>query len=147
MNLNVLKTLVDLTKQQSKAAATALAKELAALNDAKEKVHLLENYLDDYRLNLQQQMLIGIKASELHNSQNFIQQLELAIRHQEKSVEKMNGHDDLAKKNWQECEKKTMSFETLMKRSLAKIALVEARIDQKNNDEFASRKYAMQRLL
>ena len=64
MNLNVLKTLVDLTKQQSKAAATALAKELAALNDAKEKVHLLENYLDDYRLNLQQQMLIGIKASE-----------------------------------------------------------------------------------
>ena len=40
-----------------------------------------------------------------------------------------------------------MSFETLMKRSLDKIALVEARIDQKNNDEFASRKYAMQRLL
>jgi len=146
MNLNVLKTLVDLTKQQSKAAATALAKELAALNDAKEKVHLLQNYLDDYRLNLQQQMMLGIKASELHNSQSFIQQLELAIRHQEKSVDRITDQVELAKKNWQECEKKTMSFETLMKRSQAKIALTEARIDQKNNDEFASRKYAMQRL-
>ena len=39
-----------------------------------------------------------------------------------------------------------MTFETLMKRAKSKIALIEAKLDQKNTDEFASRKYAMQRL-
>jgi len=146
MNLNVLNTLVDLAKQQSKAAATDLAKELASLNDAQGKVHLLQNYLDDYRLDLQQKMMMGMLASQLHNSQGFIQQLELAISQQEKSVINFNYKVDLAKKHWQECEKKAMTFETLMKRAKSKIALIEAKLDQKNTDEFASRKYAMQRL-
>ena len=146
MNLNVLNTLVDLAKQQSKAAATDLAKELASLNDAQGKVHLLQNYLDDYRLDLQQKMMMGMLASQLHNSQGFIQQLELAISQQEKSVININYKVDLAKKHWQECEKKAMTFETLMKRAKSKIALIEAKLDQKNTDEFASRKYAMQRL-
>ena len=146
MNLNVLNTLVDLAKQQSKAAATDLAKELASLNDAQGKVHLLQNYLDDYRLDLEQKMMMGMLASQLHNSQGFIQQLELAISQQEKSVINFNYKVDLAKKHWQECEKKAMTFETLMKRAKSKIALIEAKLDQKNTDEFASRKYAMQRL-
>ena len=146
MNLNVLNTLFDLSKQQSKAAATDLAKELASLNDAQGKVHLLQNYLDDYRLDLQQKMMMGMLASQLHNSQGFIQQLELAISQQEKSVINFNYKVDLAKKHWQECEKKAMTFETLMKRAKSKIALIEAKLDQKNTDEFASRKYAMQRL-
>ena len=146
MNLNVLNTLVDLAKQQSKAAATDLAKELASLNDAQGKVHLLQNYLDDYRLDLQQKMMMGMLASQLHNSQGFIQQLELAISQQEKSVINFNYKVDLAKKHWQECEKKAMTIETLMKRAKSKIALIEAKLDQKNTDEFASRKYAMQRL-
>lgn len=147
MNLNVLNTLVDLAKQQSKAAATDLAKELASLNDAQGKVQLLQNYLDDYRLDLQQKMMMGMMASQLHNSQSFIQQLELAISQQEKSVINFNYKVDLAKKHWQECEKKAMTFETLMKRAKSKIALIEAKLDQKNTDEFASRKYAMQRLI
>ena len=146
MNLNVRNTLVDLAKQHSKAAATDLAKELASLNDAQGKVHLLQNYLDDYRLDLQQKMMMGMLASQLHNSQGFIQQLELAISQQEKSVINFNYKVDLAKKHWQECEKKAMTFETLMKRAKSKIALIEAKLDQKNTDEFASRKYAMQRL-
>jgi flagellar biosynthesis chaperone FliJ len=37
-----------------------------------------------------------------------------------------------------------MTFETLTKRYRAKADLIEARIDQKNTDEFASRKYSLQ---
>jgi flagellar FliJ protein len=144
MNLNVLKTLADLARQQSTAAATALAKEIAALQQGEEKVNLLQNYLDDYRVTLQEKMLRGLQVSELINSQNFMQQIELAISQQQKSVIHLNHQVNVAKKYWQECERKLMTFETLTKRSQAKAALIEARIDQKNTDEFASRKYSMQ---
>jgi flagellar FliJ protein len=142
MNLNVLQTLVDLAKAQSSAAATALAKEIAGLRDSEQKVDLLQNYLDDYRVNLQQQMLSGLKASQLHNSQNFIQQLELAIAQQEKAVITFNNQVSIAKQLWQECERKLLTFETLTQRAKSKAALIEARLDQKNTDEFAARKYA-----
>jgi flagellar FliJ protein len=144
MNLNVLKTLADLARAQSTAAATALAKEIAALQQGEEKVNLLQNYLDDYRVTLQEKMLRGLQVSELINSQNFIQQIELAITQQQQSVIQLDHQVSLAKKHWQECERKLMTFETLTKRSQAKAALIEARIDQKNTDEFASRKYSIQ---
>jgi flagellar FliJ protein len=144
MNLNVLKTLADLARAQSTAAATALAKEIAALKQGEEKVNLLQNYLDDYRVTLQEKMLRGLQVSELINSQNFIQQIELAITQQQQSVIQLDHQVSLAKKHWQECERKLMTFETLTKRSQAKAALIEARIDQKNTDEFASRKYSIQ---
>ena len=144
MNLNVLKTLADLARQHSTAAATALAKEIAALQQGEEKVNLLQNYLDDYRVTLQEKMLRGLQVSELINSQNFIQQIELAITQQQQSVIQHDHQVSLAKKHWQECERKLMTFETLTKRSQAKAALIEARIDQKNTDEFASRKYSIQ---
>jgi flagellar FliJ protein len=142
MNLNVLQTLVDLARAQSSAAATALAKEIAGLRDSEQKVDLLQNYLDDYRVNLQQQMLSGLKASQLHNSQNFIQQLELAITQQEKAVITFKNQVSIAKQQWQECERKLLTFETLTQRAKTKVALIEARLDQKNTDEFAARKYA-----
>jgi len=147
MNLNVLQTLVNLARQQSTAAATALAKEIAALNEARGKAELLTNYLDDYRANLQQQMLMGLKVAQLINSQNFMQQIELAIKQQENSIIQSENQVEQAKKYWQECERKSVMFEALIKRSQAKAALIEARLDQKNTDEFAARKFASARML
>jgi flagellar FliJ protein len=147
MNLIVLQTLVNLARQQSTAAATALAKEIAALNEARGKAELLTNYLDDYRAKLQQQMLMGLKVAQLINSQNFMQQIELAIKQQEKSIIQSENQVEQAKKHWQECERKSVTFEALIKRSKAKAALIEARLDQKNTDEFAARKFASTRML
>jgi len=147
MNLNVLQTLVNLARQQSTAAATALAKEIAALNEARGKADLLRNYLDDYRAKLQQQMLMGLKVAQLINSQNFMQQIELAIKQQENSIIHSENQVHEAKLYWQECERKSVTFEALIKRSKAKAALIEARLDQKNTDEFAARKFASTRML
>jgi len=147
MNLNVLQTLVNLARQQSTAAATALAKEIAALNEARGKADLLRNYLDDYRAKLQQQMLMGLKVAQLINSQNFMQQIELAIKQQENSIIHSENQVEVAKKHWQECERKSVTFEALIKRSQAKAALIEARLDQKNTDEFAARKFASARMM
>ena len=147
MNLNVLQTLVNLARQKSTAAATALAKEINALQEAREKALLLTSYLDDYRVKLQQQMLVGLKVSELVNSQNFMQQIELAITQQEKSILHSENQVHEAKLYWQECERKSVTFEALIKRSQAKAALIEARLDQKNTDEFAARKFASARML
>jgi len=147
MNLNVLQTLVNLARQQSTAAATALAKEIAALNEARGKADLLRNYLDDYRAKLQQQMLMGLKVAQLINSQNFMQQIELAIKQQENSIIHSENQVEAAKKHWQECERKSVTFEALIKRSQAKAALIEARLDQKNTDEFAARKFASARMM
>jgi flagellar FliJ protein len=142
MNLIVLQTLVNLARQESTTAATALAKEIATLDEARGKVNLLTNYIDDYRATLQQQMLMGLKVSQLINSQNFMQQIELAIKQQENNITQSELEVNRAKLHWQECERKSLTFETLIKRTQAKAALIEARLDQKNTDEFASRKFA-----
>jgi flagellar FliJ protein len=76
-----------------------------------------------------------------------MQQIELAIKQQENSIIQSENQVEQAKKYWQECERKSVMFEALIKRSQAKAALIEARLDQKNTDEFAARKFASARML
>lgn len=143
MNLHILQILGNLAQQNSSAAALALAKEIEAHRQGLEKITLLTDYLQDYRVKLETQMLRGLKVSQLINSQNFMQQIEVAIKQQEKSVAHIETQVDLARQHWRECERKLVTFSTLTKRTVAQAALHEAKIDQKNTDEFAARKLSV----
>ena len=88
-------------------------------------------------------MMSGLTVSELNNYQAFISKLDVAIDQQDKSARLLLESVEIAKKQWQDCERKLLTFETLMKRAQSKALAIEAKIDQKLTDEFASRKYAV----
>jgi flagellar FliJ protein len=142
MNLTVLQTLVDLAKRNSSDAAAALAKELANEHDGLNKVKMLSEFRDDYRVKMQIEMLSGTNVSKLNNFNEFIYKLDTAISQQEKNNIFNSKQVELARKKWQECEKKLLTYETLIKRTRSKLQVIQNRLEQKDTDEFASRKYA-----
>jgi flagellar FliJ protein len=143
MNINVLQTLVDLAKSRSTAAANQLAREMSIHQEGVNKLSMLSDFKDDYKVRLQDKMMAGLTVSELNNFQAFIAKLDVAIYQQDKSTHQLLESVETAKKQWQDCEKKLLTFETLMKRAQSKVLANEAKIDQKLTDEFASRKYAL----
>jgi flagellar FliJ protein len=143
MNISVLQTLVDLAKSRSTAAANQLAREMSIHQEGINKLSMLSDFKDDYRVRLQDKMMAGLTVSELNNFQAFIAKLDVAIYQQEKSTHQLLESVETAKKQWQDCEKKLLTFETLMKRAQNKVLAIEAKIDQKLTDEFASRRYAL----
>jgi flagellar protein FliJ len=146
MNISVLQTLLDLAKSRSTAAANQLAREKAMHLEGLNKLSMLSGFKDDYRIRLQDKMMAGLTVNELNNYQAFIAKLEIAIQQQENSANQLLEGVEIAKKQWQDCEKRLLTFETLMKRARAKAFAVEAKIDQKLTDEFASRRYALSSL-
>jgi flagellar FliJ protein len=141
MNLNVLQTLVDLAKKQSADAATALASEIAQEHDGMNKLSMLSEFRDDYRLKMQASMMAGTTVSELNNFNQFIHKLDAEIIQQELSNFFLSKQVEAARKKWQVCEKQLLTYETLIHRTQAKLQLIENRRDQKTTDEFAARRY------
>lgn len=80
---------------------------------------------------------------DYQNYHNFIDKLDEAISGQQQVVKEAQGRIDAAKAAWQECEKKRASYETLQKRAVLKEMKAASKREQKEVDEFNSRKARM----
>ncbi len=130
----------ELMQEREEEAKEWLAKLIAAEQDAKNKLQMLEEYRLEYaeRFNVAAQN--GMTQMAWQNFQNFLDKIDDAIRSQRKNVAQFERNTAQGQQKWQEARRKVKAFDTLSDRHLARENAKEARQAQKEQDEFVARK-------
>jgi flagellar FliJ protein len=136
---SALSTLIELAENEVENAAKNLGRMIKARDDANEQLNLLNQYRSDYELRFQSNAKQGLNVTQFTNFQAFIVKLDQAVDGQKKLIQDAEYRIEVAKKNWQECEKKRLSYKTLIDRNAASELKKENKRDQKQTDERATR--------
>ncbi|HEY1151002.1 MAG TPA: flagellar export protein FliJ [Pseudoduganella sp.] len=134
-----LETLIDLAQRETDDCAKRLGAALKAVNDAEEKLNMLIGYRDEYGRRFDASQQAGITPMAYRNFQAFMEKLDSAIQGQQEVLRHAQSRGEMDKKQWQDAERKRMSYSTLRERAEAQALKVEAKRDQKAMDEHASR--------
>ena len=136
-----LQPLVYLAKERSQAAAQRLAKLKQVWLEAENKHSQLQNYLAEYRARLHQQTQAGLSALQWRDYQAFIHKLEMAIQAQAQEIERCQHAWERGQTEWQAQEREVNAYQTLRKRHDEVERKVDAKQDQRQQDEFARNQY------
>jgi flagellar FliJ protein len=134
-----LETLIDLAQRETDDCAKRLGAALKAVGDAEEKLNMLVGYRDEYGRRFDVSQQAGITPMAYRNFQAFMEKLDHAIKGQQEVLRHAQSRGEQDKKEWQDAERKRMSFSTLRERAEAQAQKLEAKRDQKAMDEHASR--------
>jgi flagellar protein FliJ len=136
---SALDTLIELAQRDSDDAAKRLGAALKAVEDAEQKLVMLQGYREDYARKLDAAQVAGITPMAYRNFVAFLDKLDNAINGQ-REVVKHTQHKCAAEKSaWQACERKRLSYRTLNERAAAEALRMENKRDQKQMDEHAAR--------
>ncbi len=135
-----LQTLIELTENELDTAAKNLGRMIKARDQANEQLTMLIQYRSDYELRLQQNAKQGLTVAQYANFQGFIGKLDEAIEGQKKLIVDAEYRVKTATQQWQEFEKKRLSYEVLNKKNIKQEQVRDNRRDQKQTDEAANRK-------
>jgi flagellar FliJ protein len=134
-----LQVLIDLAQRETDAAAKRLGETIRAVQDAEQKQTMLQGYRDDYQQRFLQTQAGGISPMQYRNFEAFLQKLDNAIKGQGEVVRHAQNRIETARQHWQQCERKRLSYQTLMKRAEQDRLQLAAKRDQKAMDEHATR--------
>ena len=137
--INAIQTLIDLSTQQSELEATRLGLANKARTEAQEKLSMLEEYRNEYAERFQQQLAQGLSSGSYINFKQFIATLDQTIIQQQQIVQNSHHRVEKHRADWQESERKRLSYSTLTKRAEIALRHKENKRDQKQTDEHASR--------
>lgn len=135
----VLTTLQGLAEKEVDIAVERMGEANRQLAEAEKSLNLLRQYHADYVNQRDQAMANGMTAEIYQNYQNFLGKLSQAIASQTESVERIRQVCGLRKQEWQECQKKKMSYDVLIDRADKRAQASELKRDQKMMDEYAMR--------
>jgi flagellar FliJ protein len=138
-NLSALETLIDLAQRESDACAKRLAAALKAVEDAEQKLKMLQGYRDDYANRLDEAMMSGMTPFARQNFVAFLAKVEHAVDGQAEVIRHAQYKADKEKKAWQESERKRLSYRTLTERAAAQALALDSKRDQKMMDDYAAR--------
>ncbi|AMG88829.1 flagellar export protein FliJ [Bordetella bronchiseptica] len=134
-----LDMLIGLAKDSTDEAARELGRLSAERNNAEQQLNMLQDYRQDYLQRMQTAMQSGMSAADCHNYQRFIATLDDAIGQQRHVLHRAEAHLNDGRLNWQQQKRKLNSFDTLAQRESRTQALLEARREQRANDEYSAR--------
>lgn len=104
------------------------------------KVVQLQDYQQEYRLRLQTAGQAGISVDKLRLFDGFHQQLDKAIEQQQQLISKMQQDQELIKAIWQQKDIRFKSLQKMLERIEKDAAVQQARIEQRNHDEYSRRR-------
>jgi flagellar FliJ protein len=137
--LNAIQTLTDLAARECEEVAIRLGQANQAREQARQKLELLEDYRNSYAQQLQDQMSQGLNLSGFSNFQKFLASLDHAIAQQKQLVQNSELVVNRYRGEWQQSERKRLSFKTLTQRAEISRQRKENKYEQKQTDEHASR--------
>ncbi len=134
-----LSTLIELAERRTDAAAVNLGNAIRSQDELEQKLQLLQKYRDDYSRKMQTEMQSGKSMQQIRNFQVFLGKIDEAIIGQSQLVADAKKRVSHERNQWQEEERKRMSYTTLELRAEKVIQKKEAKREQKQNDEHANR--------
>ena len=135
-----LQTIHELMQTRADDATQLLARLIASERNAKDKLEMLRKYRDDYADKFRQAAQNGLTPGEWRNYQEFLGRLDEAIEAQGQAVAQQVQRTASGQAHWQHQQMKLKAFDTLSERHYASENAQELKREQKNQDEFASRR-------
>lgn len=136
-----LDMLTELARTQTDKAAIRLGALQTARITSTQKLELLMQYRRDYVDQLNALMVNGMPAAKLRNYQNFLVTLDGAIDQQRAIVAQAITRLDSGRVDWQHQKRRQSSFDTLAERVRQQETLAQAKREQRESDERATRKF------
>ena len=130
---------------RSDEATRRLGQLIAAENDAKSRLEMLEQYRAEYAARLNQAITTGLTPLVLRNYQDFLGRIDEAIGQQRLMVQQSTSNTAAGKQQWQEQNKRLKAIGTLSVRHEARERIVDGKREQKVLDEHTTRRFATPR--
>lgn len=140
-----LQAVLDLMLSRADGAARDLGKLIAAEQDAKAKLRMLEDYRAEYIQRFQDAARTGITPLQWANYQDFTGKLDEAVAQQRKNVDSSGGRTAEGQQRWLEQRNKVQAFDTLSHKHQLAQRYQEGRAEQKVSDELSTRKHLSDR--
>ena len=134
-----LDTLIELAKTASDETAKRLGAALRVTQENEDKLQMLNGYRSDYAQRFDASMAAGMTPMAYRNFQAFLDKLDTAVNGQQQVLLQARQRSERERSNWQESERKRMSYTTLSNRAQQQAQQLEAKRDQKLMDEHAAR--------
>lgn len=134
-----LQPLVHLAQQKNDAATKKFGQLNKQQQAAQAKLDTLLQYRKDYQTRFQEAVQNGMNQSDLRNFQGFIQRLDEAIAQQRSINEQMLNSVQAGRNELQDTQRKMKSFDTLAQRHMENEKKLEAKSEQRLQDEHTGR--------
>ena len=134
-----LDTLIELARTASDETAKRLGAALRVTQENEDKLQMLNGYRGDYAQRFDAAMAAGMTPMAYRNFQAFLDKLDTAVNGQQQVLLQARQRSERERSNWQESERKRMSYTTLSNRAQQQAQQLEAKRDQKLMDEHAAR--------
>ena len=118
------------------------ASSISSHQSAQNKLEMLQQYRRDYLDKLQGAEKNGVELQELRNFQDFIYRLDDAIRQQTAVVSQAHVSVQKGREELTEAQRRMKSFDTLAKRHSEAEIKLEAKMEQRIQDEHNGRRAA-----
>ena len=136
-----LQPLLDLMQSRTDEATRKLGQLLAAEQNQRSRLQMLEQYRDEYTHRMSEAVCNGLTPASLLNFQNFIFRIDEAIAQQRVVVANSEKNTRQGQQHWQEQNKQLKAIDTLSQRHELRERYKENRSDQKLQDEFSARRF------
>ncbi|QYF92028.1 flagellar export protein FliJ [Massilia sp. PAMC28688] len=136
---SALDTLIELAQREVDDAAKRLGAALKAVEEAQQKLTMLDGFRNDYAMRLEGAQVAGMTPMAYRNFIAFMDKLDIAINGQREVIKHAQYKSTQEKAAWQESERKRLSYRTLHDRAAQQALKLENKRDQKQMDEHAAR--------
>jgi flagellar protein FliJ len=134
-----LQPLVHLAQQKNDAATKKLGQLNQQHQTAQEKLDALQQYRRDYQVKFQEEAKNGMAPADMKNFQDFIGRLDQAIQQQTAVIEKTRAGVQNGRSELMDTTRKMKSFDTLAQRHADAEKKLEAKNEQRIQDEHTGR--------
>lgn len=133
--------LLELMQTRTDEATRQLGQLIAAEQNQRSRLQMLEQYREEYAQRLREATQQGVTRMILRNYQDFLARIDEAVEQQKAAVENSERSTKAGKEHWQAQNKQLKAIDTLSQRHDARERYRENKQDQKLQDEFSTRKY------
>lgn len=134
-----LQPLVHLAQQRNDAAAKKLGQLNAQHQSAQAKLDALLQFRKDYQTQFQEAAKKGMAPADMKNFQDFIDRLDQAVQQQTAVIEKTKAGVQTGRNELIDTTRKMKSFDTLAQRHVDAEKKLEAKAEQRSQDELTGR--------
>jgi len=134
-----LQTLLQLAQEGSDAAAVRLGVVNGHNRDMQTRLELLLEYRGEYTARLASVAQTGMHSVGWRNFREFIDKIDVAIEQQRELVASAEREVETGQRHWHAQQRRLKSFDTLSQRHYSAERKIEARQEQKEQDDFAMR--------
>lgn len=141
-----LQPLLDLMQTRADEATRQLGQLIAAEQNQRNRLLMLEQYRDEYAQRLRDARADGVTRRILDNYQDFLARIDEAISQQSIIVNDSERSTKAGQEHWRKQNTRLKAIDTLSQRHDARERYREGRQEQKLLDEFSTRKFSTPRM-